>query len=140
MRRSGKEECFREALAQDPEVYEALVNLGGVLVTRHKLNEAWDYNLHAVLLRPNDALANSQLGMTYFELGKPDLAEKYFRKAVEIDPAHFSHPQLFLAEIHLQREDRSAAVADLESFLTHHPDWPQAAVMRGKIAEWKKPR
>jgi tetratricopeptide (TPR) repeat protein len=55
------EECFREALEQDPGQYEALVNLGGVLVTRHKLDEAWQYNLHAVLTRPNDALANSSL-------------------------------------------------------------------------------
>jgi tetratricopeptide (TPR) repeat protein len=131
------EECFREALAQAPDTYESLVNLGGVLVTLHKLDEAWDYNLHAVLSRPNDALANSQLGMTYFELGNPELAEKYLRKAVDIDPAHFSHPQLFLAEIHLRRGDKQAAVADLESFLKHHPDWPQAAVMRAKIAEWK---
>ena len=131
------EECFREALAQAPETYEAVVNLGGVLVTLHKLDEAWDYNLHAVLSRPNDALANAQLGMTYFEMGNPELAEKYLRKAVEIDPAHFSHPQLFLAEIHLRQGHKQAAVADLESFLKHHPDWPQAAAVRAKIAEWK---
>lgn len=135
---SRAEECFREALAQEPDTYEALVNLGGVLVTLHKLDEAWDYNLHAVLTRPNDALANSQLGMTYFEAGNPELAEKYFRKALEIDPAHFSHPQLFLAEIHLRRGDKRAAVVDLESFLKHHPDWPRAAIMREKIEEWKK--
>src|SRR6185295_17916007 len=109
------EECFREALAQEPDTYEALVNLGGVLVTLHKLDEAWDYNLHAVLTRPNDALANSQLGMTYFEAGNPELAEKYLR-----------------------RGDKQAAVADLESFLKHHPDWPQWTVMREKIAAWKK--
>ena len=105
-------------------------------MTLHKLDEAWDYNLHAVLSRPNDALANSQLGMTYFEMRNAELAEKYFRKAVEIDPAHFSHPQLFLAEIHLQR-GRSGGDADLESFLKYHPDWPQAGVMRQKIEEWK---
>ncbi len=133
------EECFREALRQDPTAYEPLVNLGGVLVTAHKLDEAWEYNLHAVLTRPNDALANSQLGMTYFELGNSELAEKYFRKALEIDPAHFSHPQLFLAEIHLRRGDSRAAAEDLESFLKHHPDWPQASTMRQKIAEWRKP-
>ena len=59
-------------------------------------------------------------------------------EALEMDPAHFSHPQLFLAEIHLRRGDKQSAVADLESFLKHHPDWPQAAVMREKIAGWKK--
>ncbi len=132
------EECFRAALDADPGAYEPLVNLGGVLVNLHNLDEAWKYNVYAVLTRPNDALANSQLGMTYFELGKMELAEKHFAQARQIDPAHFSHPQLFLAEIHLRRGERSAAAADLDEFLKHHPDWPQAAKMREQIAEWRR--
>jgi tetratricopeptide (TPR) repeat protein len=132
------EECFREALAQDPKMYEPLVNLGGVLINLRKLDEAYQYNLHAVLTRPNDALANAQLGMTYFETGNDTAAEKYLRKAVEIDPAHFSHPQLLLAEIHLRRGDMKAAAEDLEQFLGRHPGWPQASAMREKIAGWKK--
>ncbi len=132
------EECFREALDADPAAYEPLVNLGGVLINLHKLDEAWQANVFAVLTRPNDALANSQLGMTYFELGKMDLAEKYFREACRLDPAHFSHPQLFLAEIHLRRGERRAAADDLEDFLKHHPDWPQAAKMRQTIAGFRQ--
>ncbi len=128
------EECFRQALAADPSSYEPLVNLGGVLINLHKLQEAWDYNEHAVLLRPTDALAHSQLGMTYFEMGRSDLAEKHFAQAVALDPAHFSHPQLFLAEIHMRLGDKKAAASDLENFLQHHPDWPQAAKMRETIA------
>jgi tetratricopeptide (TPR) repeat protein len=131
------EACFRRALDADSTAFEPLVNLGGVLVSLHKIDEAWKYNVAAVLARPNDALANSQLGMTYFEMGSFNLAEKHFRKAIEVDPGHFSHPQLFLAEIHLRRNDREAAAADLESFLKYHPDWPQAAAMREKIAAWK---
>jgi tetratricopeptide (TPR) repeat protein len=132
------EECFREALRQDPQSFEPLVNLGGVLLNLNKLDEAYQYNLHAVLARPEDPLANSQLGMTYFELGKPELAEKYFKTARSLDPAHFSHPQLFLAEIHLRRGDRHAAAADLEDFLKHHPDWHAAAKMRSTIAELRQ--
>jgi tetratricopeptide (TPR) repeat protein len=127
------EECFREALAADPASYEPLVNLGGVLINLHKLEEAREYNIHAVLVRPNDALAHSQLGMTYYEMGRDEEAEKYFSRAIALDPAHFSHPQLFLAEIHLRRGDRSAAAADLNNFLQHHPDWPQAGNLRETI-------
>jgi tetratricopeptide (TPR) repeat protein len=86
------EECFRQALQQDPRAFDPLVNLGGVLVTVHKLDEAADYNLRAVLARPNDALANSRLGLTYFEMARMDLAEKYLERTRQIDPAHFSHP------------------------------------------------
>jgi tetratricopeptide (TPR) repeat protein len=103
------EECFRQALEQDPAAFDPLVNLGGVLVTVHKLDQAVDYNLRAVLARPNDALANSQLGLTYFELARMDLAQKYL--------------------------ERREAAAVLEEFLKYHPDWPQAAKMRQTILQ-----
>jgi regulator of sirC expression with transglutaminase-like and TPR domain len=43
-----------------------------------------------------------------------------------------------LAEIHLRRGENAAAAEVLENFLKHHPDWPQAARMRQKIAELRK--
>jgi Tfp pilus assembly protein PilF len=132
------EECFRQALDLNPTAFDPLVNLGGVLVTVHKLDEAADYNLRAVLTRPNDALANSQLGLTYFEMARMDLAEKYLERTRHIDAAHFSHPQLLLAEIHLRRGERREAAAVLEEFLKYHPDWPTAAKMRQTIPELRQ--
>jgi tetratricopeptide (TPR) repeat protein len=129
------EECFRESLEQDPASYEALVNLGGVLVTLHKLAEALDRNSQAVALRPNDALAQSQLGMTYYLLGQFDLATKHLEQAREIDPTHFSFPQLILAQIHFRQGDPHAAADALEDFLSHHPDWPQATAVRNMIVQ-----
>lgn len=129
------EECFREALEQDPQSYAALVNLGGVLLTLRKLDEALSLNERAVLIRPNDALAQSQLGITYFETGNWELAKKRLKQARDLDPAHFSHPQLVLFEIHMREGDRPAAADALDDFLSHHPDWAQAAAVRKTIAE-----
>ena len=98
-----------------------------------KFEEALKYNLYAALTHPNDALANSQLGISYFYLDKLDLAQKYLTAAKRIDPAHFSHPQLTLAEIHLRRGDNAAAADALEDFLAHHPDYPTAARIRETI-------
>jgi len=128
------EKCFRAALEQDPRAYEPLVNLGGVLLNTHKLDEALMYNQYAVLTRPHDALANAQLGMAYFAAGNFDLAVKYLEIARRIDPAHFSHPQLVLAEIHLRRGENSAAADALEDFLRRHPDYPTAEKIRENIA------
>ena len=107
-------------------------------MTVHRAIEAWQYNAMAVTVRPNDALAHSQLGMDYFQLGDLDLSVKHLERARAIDPAHFSHPQLFLAEIHLRRGEKSAAAGVLEEFLRYHPDWPQAARMREQIVELRK--
>lgn len=137
-RYSDAETSFRRALAADPEAYEPLVNLGGVLLNLDRPQEALAYNQRAVAKRPNDALANSQLGLTYFGLRQFDAAEKYLKAAVSLDPSHFSHPQLALAQIDIERGDRAAAVEDLRSFLEHHPDSPQASAIRHRIEELSK--
>jgi len=132
------ERYFRESLAQDGSAFEPLVNLGGVLLTMGQLDEALQFNLNAVLSRSNDALANSQLGMTYFALNRLQLAEKYLLAAKRLDPAHFSHPQLTLADLYVRRNQRAEAAAELEDFLHRHPDSPQAARLRPAIEKLRK--
>jgi Tfp pilus assembly protein PilF len=132
------EQYFRAALEHDPQAYEPLVNLGGVLVTVNRAAEAWRYNAMAVTSRPNDALAHSQLGMNCFQLGDLACGAKELERARAIDPAHFSHPQLLLAEIYLHQGAKSAAAGVLEEFLRYHPDWPQAASLRARIADLRK--
>ena len=126
---------FRRALEADPDAFEPLVNLGGVLLNLERPGEALSYNQRAVARRPNDALANSQLGLSYYTLNQPDLAEKYLKSAVKLDPAHFSHPQLTLAGIYAQRGDSASALDQLRDFLKRHPDSPEAAAVRAKIAK-----
>src|ERR1017187_7618072 len=80
-RYSRAEQCFREALAQDPAAFEPLVNLGGVLLNLNKLDEALGRNQRDVMEWPNEALGNSQLGMTYFAADEFDLGVKYLEIA-----------------------------------------------------------
>jgi tetratricopeptide (TPR) repeat protein len=126
---------FRKALIEDPESFEALVNLGGVLINEHKLDEALAYNSDAIRSRPNDALANSQLGLTYAARGNLDLGQKYLEIAKQIDPGHFSYPQLALARIHLRRNEPAAAAEEYRDFLRRHPDTQEAAGVRKALAE-----
>jgi tetratricopeptide (TPR) repeat protein len=100
--------------------------------------DAWQYNSMAVAARPNDALAHSQLGMNYFQLGNLNLSVQQLERARAIDPAHFSHPQLLLAEIHLRRGETRTAADLLEEFLRYHPDWPGAAQMRANIVNLRR--
>ncbi len=132
------EKYFRAAMEQDPKSYAPLVNLGGVLINTNKLDEALIFNEDAVLIRPNDALANSQLGLTYFSAGNFDLAVKYLEIARKLDPAHFSHPQLVLAEIHMRRGEKHEAADALEDFVQHHPDFPAADKIRESIAKLRQ--
>ena len=125
---------FRKGLEADPDAYAPLVNLGAVLINVAKWGEALEYNRRAVLKRPNDSLANSQLGMAYLYTGQLNIAEKYLTAAKQIDPAHFSHRQLLLAEIHLRHNERAAAAGELQDLLKRHPDLPNATKIKDEIA------
>lgn len=131
------EESFRAALAASPGSFEPLVNLGGVLLTLNRPSEAYTFNLYSVLERPEDARANSQMGMNYFALGRLDLARKYLDQARRIDPGHFSRPQLMLAEICLRRGDKRGAARELEEYLRYHPDVPNRARIEESIQKLK---
>lgn len=126
---------FEEALKHDPDAYEPLVNLGGTLLSLERPQDALPLNRRAVEMRPGDALANVQLGMNYLRLGNFDPAEKYLKAAKKLDPAHFSNPQLLLAELYARRGEARRAADELEDFLRHNPDWPEAAKLRGAIAK-----
>lgn len=129
---------FHKALEQNPASYEPLVNLGGTLLSERKAGEALPYNRDAVRSRPNDALSNAQLGMNYAMLGNLDLGQQYLEIAKRIDPGHFSYPQLTLARIHLERNERAMAAEELRDFLERHPDSPQAAQAREQLKELGK--
>lgn len=113
---------FRRALASEPEAYAPLVNLGGALLVLGEIEEAQEVNWKAVHRRPQDALAHSQLGQTFFVMGDLGLAERHLSRAKSLDPHHFSYPRLVLAEIYWIKQDYSAVVRELEEFLRIHPD------------------
>jgi Tfp pilus assembly protein PilF len=135
---SKAESYFRQALQQDPQSFEPLVNLGGALLAQGRDREALEVNRHAQNARPKDPLANAQLGLSYLSLGEYDRAIASFRATEEIDPAHFTYPQISLAQIYLRLADGAAALRQLEDFLKVHPDAPQAEAVRAAIDRIRK--
>ncbi len=127
------ESRFREALKHDPEYYPALVNLGGALLSQNRIPESLPANLAAVRERPDDALAHAQLGLSYYFLARPAEAARHLERAIALDPAHFSFPQLPLADIYLQGKDTVSAARVLRQFLALHPDSAQAPTVRKQL-------
>jgi Flp pilus assembly protein TadD len=129
------EEYFRKAAASDPSSFEAEVNLGGVLINRGKLEEALIFCEKAQTDRPQDPLANGQLGLLYFTLGDFDKAEKYLRETERIDPANFILPQLYLARIYTSRSDHQSARRELEDFVKRYPDDQMSQNLRRRLEQ-----
>lgn len=124
---------FREALKQNPDYYPSVVNLAGALFSQGKIADSLPFNLAAVETRPDDALAQSQLGLSYFYLRKFPEAEVHLKKAISLDPGHFSYPQLPLAEIYLVRNDAASAKREIDQFLQLHPDAEQTTVIKERL-------
>ena len=127
---SKAEHYFREALEKDPQAYEPLVNLGGALLSLDRPREALAINQHAQNTRPGDPLANAQLGLSYMALGDYQRAIECLETTEKLDPAHFTYPQIPLAEIYIHLADRPSAQRQLEEFLKLHPDSPRSEKVR----------
>ena len=123
------ERRFRKALEIDPLEFAPMVNLGGTLLSLHRYDEALSFNLMARSMQPEDALANSQLGMNFFYKGQLAKALEFLLRAKEADPSHFSFPQLFLAEIYGRQGKLDSAREELVEMLQLHPDSPVKAVV-----------
>jgi len=124
---------FREALKAEPDSYPPLVNLGGALVSLRQYDEALKINLQAVKVRPDDPLCHSQLGSTLAALGRFEEAEESFKRAIALEPGHFSAPQYRLALLYQQLGNLKDTVYWLKEFLPLHPDSPEASQIRRSL-------
>jgi Tfp pilus assembly protein PilF len=130
---SKSEQYFREALAVDPNAYAPLVNLGGSLLAMGQFDEALAINQRAVLVRPLDALANAQLGVNYVSLKNDVKAQEYLIRTKELDPLHFTYPQLALAGIYNRQNKLTLMLQELKEFLKLHPDDVQNNLVKKQI-------
>jgi Flp pilus assembly protein TadD len=127
------ERYFRNALELEPEAFEPLVNLGGTLLALGRVEEAIEVCGRAQSARPQDPLANAQLGLAYFLAGDDESALNYLLLTQELDPVHFTNPQLPLARIYLRHSEEEAALEELQDFLRLRPDSPEAESVRALV-------
>ena len=127
------ERYFRTALEHDPLAFEPLVNLGGTLLSQNRFDDALNFNLAAQGMRPDSALANSQLGINFFYKGQFQKAREFLLRAKQADPSHFSYPQLFLAEIYGKQGKLAEARSELDEMLRLHPDAPVTDMARNAL-------
>ncbi len=134
-RLENAEEYFRKALGEAPEAYAPTVNLGGTLLALGRYSDALPYNTAAAEMRPDDALANAQVGVNYFFHRKYEEAEPYLLRAKRLDPSHFTNPQLVLAQTYEIQGRSEEAIAELREFLARHPDSALTGKIRSAIEE-----
>ena len=134
---SKAEETFRQALREDPKAFDPLVNLGETLLSEGKPEEALPYNLKAMEAHSLDALPNALLGLNYVALHEDDQAVGYLIRTKQLDPLHYSQPQLVLAGIYQRKSQSESALRELEEFVQLHPDSSESKRIQQQMAQIK---
>lgn len=86
---------WRAAAAIQPLNSTVLSNLGVLLTSEHRYDEAVSDLKQALQITPDDTVARVALGMAYDQMGQRDDAEREFQTAVRLSPlSFFAHNQL----------------------------------------------
>lgn len=110
---SRMEECFRKALAADPNCSYAYMGLATTLATQGNFNPGEDAAQKAIQLEPDDAQAHAALGWVFAAQGQMDRAKSEFRQACQLDRDNAACLSL-LARIYMEEGGWEEATAFLE--------------------------
>jgi tetratricopeptide (TPR) repeat protein/mono/diheme cytochrome c family protein len=138
-----QEALARHSIQNDPEDFESHYNLGAVLQSQGKVDEAIQEYAAALKIRPQDATTNNAMGGALIAEGKQDRAMTFLRTATQSAPGYFdAHYNLgnalasggdfadaaeqFGVAVHLRPDDAGA-----------HANFGSALAELGKLAEAK---
>ncbi len=114
-------QSYQKAVALNPDLAEAQVNLGSLLLAGRDFTRALPYLQAAVKLKPNDARAHMDLGMALDGAGQHEAAMQEFQRALALNPN--SETALYQAgHIELGQKHYAEAAADLAKALAQRPD------------------
>ncbi|MBI4166224.1 MAG: protein kinase [Acidobacteria bacterium] len=126
------ETAAREAVRLAPDLAEAQAALGDALGQKGQLIEALEILRRVDQMAPNSDATNNMLGYIYHYAGLNELAEKSFRKSVELNPGaphrHWMHARSLL---YLGRARE--AEEEMRRVLANHPDQFKAMAYLGEF-------
>jgi len=132
---------YRQALAMQPDLYAAHVNLALALLQQKGFDEAESHFRRALEINPRGVEAHCGLAHLLLAEEKPDDARAEFEEAIAINPRHvIAHNDLAQALLKQGKIDESilhceAALAIDSRFIRAHINLAQALAARGQTDE-----
>lgn len=118
---TGAEQAFREAVKLAPQLFEAQLNLAGLLIGAQRAEQADVSSRRALALQPNSAGARNNRAAYLLAMGATAAALPLAESAVDQDPAN-AEAWLTLANIYFAGEDYERARQVLLDALAKNPD------------------
>lgn len=135
---NGAVEAFRFAVKFDPKSPAANLNLGCALYNQKAYAAAENYLMEAIVASPASYRGHYYMGLTQLKLGRLDVAEQAFRKAVDVGDEQAAMAHYMLGGIYWSVKRYKDAASELETYLKLDPNAKDAEKTRASIAELKK--
>jgi protein O-mannosyl-transferase len=135
----SEEALWRDTLARNSAVWLAHANLGWILASQQKYDEAKAHLVAALELNPTNAQAHSNLGRLLSLQGKPAEAEAQFQTALSIKPKDADIRRAYAAAL-AEQGRREDAVTQFREALRLRPDTETRLQLATFFAQSGKPR
>lgn len=133
--RAASLDAFKRAVDVDPKFTLALLHLGSALVETKQYADAEKYLAAALALDQSQFLGHYYLGITEAKLGRLDIAEKAFGKAIELGGDRISRAHYMLGGVYWAEKEYAKAATELERYLASNPKAADAEQTRKAISE-----
>jgi tetratricopeptide (TPR) repeat protein len=130
----GAEAEFTQVIKVHQSDAAAYFNLGNVYYLTKRYDDAARTIQDGLRRDPTSALGNFLMGAVSIRLGQNDAAERYLRRAIELDPS-MSRAHLELVNLYLQQQKKKEAVDELKSFEKLFPLDPLLPQVKATLAK-----
>jgi len=128
----GAEQASRQAVTANPNSVPSRLRYVQILAGRGRMEDAHRELQTVVKLDPMSPMVNARAGEMALAMGRPDQAEAYLRRALELDSASIS-PHITLAMLEKERGNLPGAIEEAEKAASMAPDDPAALSALGYI-------
>jgi tetratricopeptide (TPR) repeat protein len=116
------ETLWATTAAQNPKAFLAHTDLGDIYMDEGKLDAAIQQYRASLSLRMDPEICHN-LGNALLQIGQPDQAAVYFKKAIELDPK-YAVGYSDLGNMYLQKGQLDPAIQYMQKALQMEPDMP----------------
>jgi cytochrome c-type biogenesis protein CcmH/NrfG len=128
---------LQDAVKKDPGNVEAWTKLGNDLMDGARFDEAIDAYQKALALAPKNVDVRVDMGTCYRRTGRPEIAAREFRKAIEIDPNHVTAHKNLAIVLAYDMKDNKDALEQFEKALALEPNAEDAGRIKMEIERLK---
>lgn len=114
----------------------AAASLAWVMVERGAGEQGFELLRHTTDVRPDDAVAQANLGILYFQRGEYDLAKPHLAEAVKLRPG-LSQPIYYLGATEFMLKKTDLGEAAFREYLLRDSENPSAESYLGRILMWR---